>query len=76
MELMVTSVSPNELMAGKIIGNLSVGLTQILFWALLAAIFVLALGDRIPFLRDIQISWTNMLLSLLLLLPSLFSLPR
>ncbi len=70
IEIMVTSVSPNELMAGKIIGNLSVGLTQILFWALLAAIFVLALGDRIPFLRDIQISWTNMLLSLLLLLPS------
>ena len=70
IEIMVTSVSPNELMAGKIIGNLSVGLTQILFWALLAAVFVLVMGDRIPFLSDLQISWTSMLLSLLLLLPS------
>ena len=69
IEIMVTSVSLNELMAGKIIGNLSVGLTQILFWVLLAAVFVLALGERIPFLRDLQISWPNLLLSLLLLLP-------
>jgi ABC-2 type transport system permease protein len=28
------------------------------------------LGDRVPFLRDMHISWTNMGLSLLLLLPS------
>jgi ABC-2 type transport system permease protein len=70
IEIMVTSTSPNELMAGKIIGNLSVGLTQILVWALLAAALVLALGDRVPFLRDMHISWTNMGLSLLLLLPS------
>jgi len=70
MEIMVTSVSPNELMAGKIIGNLSVGLTQILVWALLAVVFVLVMGDRIPFLRQLHISWPNMLLSLLLLLPS------
>ncbi|HOE35704.1 MAG: ABC transporter permease [Chloroflexi bacterium] len=70
MEIMVTSVSPNELMAGKIIGNLSVGLTQILVWALMAVVFVLVMGDRIPFLRQLQISWPNMLLSLLLLLPS------
>ncbi|MEL7645811.1 MAG: ABC transporter permease [Anaerolineaceae bacterium] len=70
VEIMVTSVSPGELMAGKIIGNLSVGLTQILAWALLAAVFLLVMGDRIPFLRDMQISWGNMLVSLLLLLPS------
>ena len=70
IEIMVTSTSPNELMAGKIIGNLSVGLTQILVWALLAAALILALGDRVPFLRDMHISWTNMGLSLLLLLPS------
>lgn len=40
MEIMVTSVSPAQLMAGKILGNLSVGLTQVVVWALvgLAAI--------------------------------------
>lgn len=34
MEIMITSISPNQLMAGKILGNLSVGLTQVLVWVL------------------------------------------
>lgn len=34
MEIMITSTSPNQLMAGKILGNLSVGLTQVLVWVL------------------------------------------
>ena len=32
MEIMLTSLSPNQMMTGKIVGNLSVGLTQLLFW--------------------------------------------
>lgn len=38
MEIMVTSLSPMQLMAGKVIGNLSVGLTQILVWLVFGAI--------------------------------------
>lgn len=34
MEIMITSTSANQLMAGKILGNLSVGLTQVLVWVL------------------------------------------
>lgn len=34
MEIMVTSISPAQLMAGKILGNLSVGLTQVVIWVL------------------------------------------
>lgn len=43
MEIMITSTSPNQLMAGKILGNLSVGLTQVLVWVLggLAAVNLL-----------------------------------
>lgn len=37
IEIIVTSVSPNQLMAGKIMGNLSVGLTQLVAWALTGA---------------------------------------
>ena len=37
MEMIVTSVSPEALMAGKILGNLCVGLTQLLIWLLFAA---------------------------------------
>ena len=32
MEIVVTSLSPTALMAGKILGNMFVGLTQLLFW--------------------------------------------
>ncbi len=38
MEVIVTSVSPEQLMFGKILGNLSVGLTQLLIWILFAAL--------------------------------------
>lgn len=46
MEIIITSVSPNQLMAGKIVGNLSVGLTQMLIWFTLplAALVVLRNG--------------------------------
>ncbi len=37
IEMVVTSISPTQLMAGKIFGNLSVGLTQLIIWALTGA---------------------------------------
>jgi ABC-2 type transport system permease protein len=44
MEIIVTSISPAQLMAGKIAGNMAVGLTSLLAWivfGLLALIFAL-----------------------------------
>ena len=38
MEIIVTSISPEQLMYGKILGNLSVGLTQLLIWVSFAAL--------------------------------------
>jgi len=70
MEIVVTSVSPNELMAGKIIGNLSVGLTQLLAWTVVAAAVLIGFGDRIPFMQNLQIPWSELILSLLLMLPA------
>ena len=70
MEIVVTSVSPNELMAGKIIGNLSVGLTQLLAWTVVAAAVLIGFGDRIPFMQNLQVPWSELILSLLLMLPA------
>ncbi len=70
MEVMITSVSPSQLMAGKIIGNISVGLTQILAWVLLAGIALIVFRSRLPFLQDLQISWPFLLVSIALLLPA------
>ena len=70
IEIMITSVSPPQLMAGKIIGNISVGLTQFLAWAVLAASALLLFGNRIAFLQGIEISWSFLLTCLALMLPS------
>jgi ABC-2 type transport system permease protein len=35
MEILITSVSPSQMMAGKVIGLIGVGLTQILVWLLI-----------------------------------------
>ena len=61
MEVIVTSVSPEQLMTGKILGNLSVGLTQLLIWLLFAAIGLAGLqtiyqADFVPALTPDQIA--------------------
>lgn len=38
MEIMITSVSPSKMMAGKVIGLIGVGLTQILAWILMGIV--------------------------------------
>jgi len=61
MEVIVTSVSPEQLMTGKILGNLSVGLTQLLIWLLFAAIGLAGMQmiyrvDFVPALTPDQIA--------------------
>lgn len=48
MEIMVTSLSPGQLMAGKILGNLSVGLTQVVVWALCGLVAMNFLSSTMP----------------------------
>jgi ABC-2 type transport system permease protein len=43
MEMVVTSVSPEQLMYGKIIGNLCVGLSQLFIWLLFAGVGLLGI---------------------------------
>ena len=70
MEIVVTSVSTEQLMAGKTIGNLAVGLTQMLVWALFPILAFVILHDRVPFLQTIQIDPQYGWLSLITLLLS------
>lgn len=69
MEIVVTSVSPTQLMAGKIVGNLSVGLTQMLVWAFFPALGFFILRNQVPFLQavkiDPQFGWLSVLTLLL-----------
>ncbi len=70
MEVIVTSVSPNQFMAGKIIADISIGLTQILLWVVFIAAIVLAGRNSIDFLRGIQISSQTLLIIGVVMFPS------
>ena len=67
MEIMITSMSPNQLMNGKIIGNLGVGLTQILIWVLIMVLGGLIFRERLTFLVDLNLSPGYLALGLALL---------
>ena len=70
MEVMITSVSPLQLMAGKIIGNLSVGLTQLLIWGIMIWLGLTIAGRFIPEIADLDLSFSTILVNLLTLLPA------
>lgn len=70
MEVMVTSVSPDQLMTGKILGNISVGLTQLLSWVAMVAVFLFIFKNSFPFLTQLDVSLQDVAMSFLFLLPS------
>jgi ABC-2 type transport system permease protein len=45
MEIMVTSVSPNQLMSGKVVADIAVGVTQLVLWAIFVFL-ALAIGKN------------------------------
>ena len=64
MEIVVTSLSPTALMAGKILGNMLVGLTQLVFWFGLGGA-ILAVGlILLPFLTGLTFNLSLALVSL------------
>jgi len=70
MEVIITSVSPNQFMAGKIIGDTAVGLTQIILWMLNIVIPILLLRNTLSFLRGIQIAPQTLLLLIFVMFPA------
>lgn len=64
MEIIITSVSPEQLMFGKILGNLSVGLTQLLIW--ISFIMLGSLGMRFVFNYSIAPQFTPLQLFIII----------
>ena len=50
MEIMVTSVSPNQLMTGKTIADMAVGLTQLVVWAIFILLILIIGKSYVSFL--------------------------
>jgi ABC-2 type transport system permease protein len=69
MEIIVTSVSPDQLMAGKVVGILGVGMTQLLAW--FGFLFGGVIIGRIwlPILRGISMPLDTLAILLAVLLP-------
>jgi ABC-2 type transport system permease protein len=69
MEIMITSVSSDQLMAGKVLGNICVGLTQLVVW-----VFALCLGyligkGQFVWLQSLNISLGTILTLAAVMLP-------
>ncbi len=70
IEIMITSVSSTQLMTGKIIGDIAVGLTQLVVWLLFAWGGLKVAGNFWPILQDFSLPPDYVGVMLLILLPS------
>ena len=70
MELLVTSISPNKLMAGKIAGIIGIGWTQLTIWFGMVLLLVLVGSFFIDLPRWISISIGYLVLAVVLFVPA------
>jgi ABC-2 type transport system permease protein len=70
MELLVSSISPRQLMTGKILGIIAVGWTQLFIWFGLGLILLLAASLFLNFTSWISISAGYLMLALVLFVPA------
>ncbi len=70
VEVMMTSVSPLQLIGGKAIGLIGVALTQIGVWLFALALALVWGSSQVPWLRTIQVPGTTMALATLFFLPT------
>ena len=68
MEMMITSTSPTELIGGKIIGDMGIGLTQMAMWALMLGVGAFIFRDKLTFLAHINLDWRYVVVTLLFML--------
>ncbi len=72
MEVLITTVSSSQLMAGKVLGILGIALTQLLSWTVFGILVVLIAGQGlgIEWFQDTKIEWLGIFLIVLLAIPT------
>jgi ABC-2 type transport system permease protein len=70
MEIIITSVTPGQLMTGKIIGDIAVGLTQLVVWLVFGWVGLKVAGNYFPFLLSFSLPTGYIAVLLLILLPA------
>lgn len=57
IEIMVTSMTPGQLIGGKALGLMAVALSQIAVWITAAVIALLVVASQMPSLTNLQVPW-------------------
>ena len=70
MKIVITSVSPTQLMAGKIAGNLSVGLTQLFLWLVVPVLGLVLASFLVPAAQNVKIITPTFWLTMATILPA------
>jgi ABC-2 type transport system permease protein len=70
IEIIVTSVSPTQLMTGKILGDIAVGLTQLIVWFGFLAVGYLLARDSVDWIAQLNISTDYIILLILVVVPT------
>jgi ABC-2 type transport system permease protein len=70
IEIIVTSVSPNQLMIGKILGDIAVGLTQLIIWSGFLIIGYLLARGSVDWIAQIRLSKEYLILLTLVVIPT------
>ena len=71
MEILITSITPMQMLMGKIIGLGALGLTQLAIWGAAGA-FLVRFGQRFPFLNGISFPTDMMVVFVIFFLVSYF----
>ena len=71
MEILITSITPMQMLMGKIIGLGALGLTQLIIWGGAGA-FLMRFGQRFPFLNGINFPVDMMVVFVIFFLVSYF----
>lgn len=70
VEVMMTSVSPLQMIGGKALGLIAVALTQVSVWLLALGVALLVLRGQVSWLADIRVPWTTLGIAALFFLPT------
>lgn len=70
VEVMMTSVSPLQMIGGKALGLIAVALTQVAVWLLALAVALVVIRGQVSWLADIRVPWTTLGLAALFFLPT------
>jgi len=74
IEIIVTSISPGQMMAGKLLGALGIALLQLVVWTVFLAGAVWVGGQvlDLSWLQNVEVNWRDVAMIILVSLPSYF----